>query len=177
MISITCNRQWMNKVIIFCAENDIKKNAIIKSLLVWWMGLPVEDRIRFIEKYSNPEKYPEEGARVGAGITFDTIEEKQEVDEAILKVQWEMKRKTLSFTSLITSLVNWFMELPPDDIEKFRKKYYLDGKKRGIKAIQNNVEMQGGKLDSDLVDQNQLEKAKVIIGKPEDPRKYFNQDE
>ena len=171
LIGLTCLVSWKNRVQIFCCENDLKVTNLAKSLFVWWIGLPMQDRLLFLEKYESYQPRTPNKDKTSLAIAWGSIEEKKEVEKEFMSVKLQRGDNHLSFTTIITSLLEWFMKLSPEDHAKFIEKYYLRGKKRGLAALQNNVVLNGGPLDAELTDTNKEKQANVILNRIPKKRK------
>lgn len=137
-LSATIKKSFRFELIAFLAKYEMNIGNTLKSLIVWWMNLPLADKKKFLTKYGVENKVSKDDTKTSLHVYLSNPEDKKIVELHCNELSVQLGDPSISFTRIIVSLVNWFMNLNDKSVKQFKEKYYITGKNNTLADIHDH---------------------------------------
>lgn len=161
-ISATVGEDTKINFLVFCLTHHFKYGNTLKALLVWFLGLSLEDKEKFINQYGTRNRLPKTVKKASLHINLTTPREKIDIKTQINTLKSKLERDDITLALIVVSLISWFQGLNEESLNKFKDRYYFPGKEHTLQDIAVNASLKTGVID---VQAEKTTKRKVLVRK------------
>ena len=160
-VSATITKDLKDEFLIFCTQSKLRMGNNLRSLLVWWLGLSLDDKARFLIKYGMANKVPKELEKTNFHVYLHSFDEKKEVKMHVVELNSGMRRSDITIAMILVSLIKWQMGLNKESLQSFKDKFYLPGAAHSLTDIQTSAALKSGVVDIEI--EKDIKKKKVKV--------------